>query len=318
MADERGIVGEARERRPRPCGRAIPATRRRLRPPRRNRRGSRRCRAGCARGVRCATGRDAAPTSCVYGRVGVGAAHACRRASRRAPRRARAAVSRTVRVTHSSTFSMRVDRRRARHRARCGRATASTRRGRNSSRECGSSRHRRWRDATATMPLATAAAEPPLEPPVVRVGVPRVARRAVRERLGRGHEPSSGVLVRPMHTKPASRNARARCRCDRRGSPRPSAAPMPSWYGSPSTAESRSLNRIGTPRNGPSGSGPRGLRACLVVERVDDRVELAVQLLDAVDRGVDELERVTPRRVGRARPGRSRRGMRRPWSAPCR
>src|SRR5215211_4079706 len=29
---------------------------------------------------------------------------------------------------------------------------------------------------------------------------------------------------------------------------------MPSWYGSPSTAHMRSLNKVGTPRNGPSGS----------------------------------------------------------------
>ncbi len=29
---------------------------------------------------------------------------------------------------------------------------------------------------------------------------------------------------------------------------------MPSWYGSPSTAHIRSLNNVGTPRNGPPGS----------------------------------------------------------------
>ena len=46
--------------------------------------------------------------------------------------------------------------------------------------------------ATGTMPLATAAAEPPLEPPGRARRVPRVARRAVRLGLGRRHEPELG------------------------------------------------------------------------------------------------------------------------------
>ena len=58
---------------------------------------------------------------------------------------------------------------------------------------------------TATIPLATAAAEPPLEPPVVRVvshGL-RVGPYASGSVVGT--MPSSGVFVRPMQTKPASR-----------------------------------------------------------------------------------------------------------------
>ena len=65
---------------------------------------------------------------------------------------------------------------------------------------------------------------------------------------------------------------------------------MPSWIGSPSTLQNRSLNKVGTPRNGPSGSS-RAAAARRVEQRVDDRVELGVDLLDVVDRGVDELER---------------------------
>ena len=59
--------------------------------------------------------------------------------------------------------------------------------------------------ATATIPLATAAADPPLDPPGVRVGVPRVVRGPVGLGSVVGTSPSSGVFVRPTHTKPASR-----------------------------------------------------------------------------------------------------------------
>src|SRR6185436_10468294 len=59
--------------------------------------------------------------------------------------------------------------------------------------------------ATGTMPLATAAAEPPLDPPVVRStfhglrDAPYVTGSVV------GTSPHSGVFVRPRYTKPASK-----------------------------------------------------------------------------------------------------------------
>ena len=60
--------------------------------------------------------------------------------------------------------------------------------------------------AAGTMPAATAAAEPPLEPPALwsrfhglRVG-PNASGSVV------GSRPSSGVLVRPRMTSPAARN----------------------------------------------------------------------------------------------------------------
>ena len=45
---------------------------------------------------------------------------------------------------------------------------------------------------TGTMPEATAAADPPLEPPVESAGVPRVAGRAVERGLGGGLQPQLG------------------------------------------------------------------------------------------------------------------------------
>ena len=168
--------------------------------------------------------------------------------------------------------------------------------------------------ATGTMPLATAAAEPPLDPPALRVGVPRVARRAVRLGFGRRHQPELGRVrladddeARRLELREQVARASARC-----SSPLCSAR-LPAWYGAPASVPSRSLTTIGTPRNGPSGSVAARRGARPVEQRVDDGVQLAVQLLDAGDRGVDELDRATRRRCGRARPGRWRRGVR----VPC-
>ena len=64
--------------------------------------------------------------------------------------------------------------------------------------------------ATGTIPAATAAAEPPEEPPGVRVRsqgfrVAPVCRGSVVGRI-----PNSGMLVMPTTTKPASRRRRTR------------------------------------------------------------------------------------------------------------
>src|SRR3954464_5545959 len=60
--------------------------------------------------------------------------------------------------------------------------------------------------AAATMPDATAAAEPPPHPPVDRPGSHgfRLAPYDVGSVVG--SVPSSGTFVRPMNTKPAARN----------------------------------------------------------------------------------------------------------------
>ena len=70
--------------------------------------------------------------------------------------------------------------------------------------------------AIGTMPEATAAAEPPLEPPVVRSvsqGL-RVGAVGVAARSSAGC-PSSGVLVLPIVTKPAARKRCAEVGVDR-------------------------------------------------------------------------------------------------------
>src|SRR5690349_10969617 len=108
--------------------------------------------------------------------------------------------------------------------------------------------------ATATMPLATPAAEPPDEPPVeypvchgLRAGG-KLSASVVTV------VPSSGTLVRPRGMKPAARNCPARYEVT--GHATSFSGPSPKAITSPATKQPRSLSRIGTPRNGPSGSVP--------------------------------------------------------------
>src|SRR5262249_59162302 len=106
----------------------------------------------------------------------------------------------------------------------------------------------------ATMPLATAATEPPDEPPVecpvchgLRAGG-KLSGSVVTV------VPSSGTLVRPSGMKPAARRCPARYEVT--GQARSFSGPSPNVVTSPATKQPRSLSRIGTPRNGPSGSVP--------------------------------------------------------------
>ena len=127
-------------------------------------------------GSRCAVGPGSAPTSSAYGRAGGGAVYGSP-APGRAPRRARAALSRTragehVLVGERAPVLAEVGTERG---AGPGRLEpdepARARSGTGSSRPC------RCRARPATMPAATAAAAPPLDPPGERRRVPRVARR---------------------------------------------------------------------------------------------------------------------------------------------
>jgi hypothetical protein len=111
--------------------------------------------------------------------------------------------------------------------------------------------------ATGTIPLATAAAEPPLEPPVVRVTSQGLRVGPCASGSVVGTRPNSGVFVRPRHTNPASRYFCARLSVCVDFQFAAFRKPAPQWYGSSFTAHKRSLNSVGTPRNGPSGSGPR-------------------------------------------------------------
>ncbi len=56
------------------------------------------------------------------------------------------------------------------------------------------------------MPLATAAAEPPLDPPVDRPVSQGLRHGPYASPSVVGTRPSSGVLVRPTQTSPAARN----------------------------------------------------------------------------------------------------------------
>ena len=59
--------------------------------------------------------------------------------------------------------------------------------------------------ATGTMPAATAAAEPPLEPPGERVGSHGLCDGPYASGSVDGMVPSSGTLVLPITTRPAAR-----------------------------------------------------------------------------------------------------------------
>ncbi len=87
--------------------------------------------------------------------------------------------------------------------------------------------------AIGTSPAATAAAEPPLDPPVERevshgLRVAPYARGSVVGRI-----PSSGVLVFPSITKPASRKRRASQVSSGSTQSMSRRNVMPSWNGSP-------------------------------------------------------------------------------------
>ena len=64
--------------------------------------------------------------------------------------------------------------------------------------------------ATGTIPAATAAAEPPEEPPGVRVRSHGLRVGPVWRGSVVGRIPNSGMLVMPTTTKPASRRRRTR------------------------------------------------------------------------------------------------------------
>ena len=135
---------------------------------------------------------------------------------------------------------------------------------------------------------------PPLEPPGVRVEVPRVAASG-RTRRGSvvGRRPSSGVLVRPSDHEARRRGSvRARCEVVRRPVARVLAGTAcPSVRGSPASAHEvleRGTARRGTARRAAS---PRGLRHAPGRTVWIDRVELAGSSFSMRrDRGVDQLD----------------------------
>ena len=143
--------------------------------------------------------------------------------------------------------------------------------------------------AMATMPEATAAPAPPLEPPGVRVVSHGL--RVGPNLTGSVVAPIaiSGRLVLPMAISPA-RFQRLTSSASSSGTKSPMKFDD-SVKRTPAYSARKSLTRNGTPENGPFGNGPSRRLASLVVHRRDDGVEGGIEPLDALDRGLHELRR---------------------------
>ena len=111
--------------------------------------------------------------------------------------------------------------------------------------------------APATIPAATAAALPPLDPPVLRCGSHglRVAPQ-VCDSVSWGHRASSGMFVWPTTIAPAARRRRTTSQSAAAGS---LTTPVPCVVSSPATSM-LSLTAIGTPSSG--AARPWRRRAC--------------------------------------------------------
>ena len=105
--------------------------------------------------------------------------------------------------------------------------------------------------AMATIPLATAAAAPPEEPPGVRVASNGLVAGGRPFGSVDNAKPTSGTAVRPNGTKPAARNRANKALSCRGVSTRLAMAALPAHCFSPRTTEPKSLPRKGTPENGP-------------------------------------------------------------------
>ena len=136
--------------------------------------------------------------------------------------------------------------------------------------------------ATGTIPLATAAAEPPLDPPELRVVSHGLRVGAVRLRFGGRHQAELGRVRLPDDDEPGALELLEEVARRGRGVVRRSAATrLPAWYG---VARERAVEVLDDDRDAaerPVGKvGGRGV-ARPVEQRMDDRVQLAVELLDA-------------------------------------
>ncbi len=115
--------------------------------------------------------------------------------------------------------------------------------------------------ATGTMPDATAAALPPLEPPGERSRSQGLCAAPWASGSVVGSRPNSGVLALPTMTNPAARSLANRYESTVPTWPRSRSSRFPRCKGSPAREPSRSLTTTGTPRNGPSGAASASARA---------------------------------------------------------
>ena len=158
--------------------------------------------------------------------------------------------------------------------------------------------------ATGTMPAATAAAEPPLEPPGERSSRHGLRVTPYRCDSVEGDSPNSGEFVLPKITSPARRNrATTSLSC---------AATLPAKrrdaavVAAPATDATSSLTRNGTPRKGPAGS-PAAMPARAASSR---RVTTAFSVgcsasLRAIAASSSSVASTSPRRTSSARPSAS-------------
>ena len=154
--------------------------------------------------------------------------------------------------------------------------------------------------ASGTMPAATAAAEPPEEPPGVRVGSHGLRVGPVWRGSVVGRIPNSGRLVTPTTTKPGLLEAAHEVGAVAR--PVAGEEARAEVHAASPAAGTLALIAIGTPANGrasPRLDLARGLERPLAVD-LDERVERRVERLDALERRLDELARATAARSARA------------------
>ena len=156
---------------------------------------------------------------------------------------------------------------------------------------CGSNRLRQSAWPTGTIPDATAAADPPLEPPVEWLTSQGLWRGPIGDRFGRGQNAELRCVGEAHHDESGS--AKAPCQLLIFGAMTAESfiTASPACTGSPAMEQIRSLSTSGTPRNGPSGIDAGGVASCVFEARPDDGIERGVELLDPADGVIDELSR---------------------------
>ena len=144
--------------------------------------------------------------------------------------------------------------------------------------------------ASGANPAASAAAEPPLEPPGERSGFHGL-RLAPNTLLSvNAVQPNAGVFVLPTTIAPAARKRATIVASTVAGAASENNG-VPKVVGSPATS-CRSLTRSGSPASGPvrrDSSNASASARRFVGAQPDDRVQLAVRSADAVERFLDEL-----------------------------
>ena len=151
--------------------------------------------------------------------------------------------------------------------------------------------------AIGTSRAATAAADPPLEPPGVRSSAQGLCVGPNRRGSVVGRMPNSGVFVLPRTISPACSNRATSSLCSEGTySPR---KPLPSVIRTPAYSARRSLRRNGTPANGP---WPTGRAAA---SRARSNIGVTTALRDGLSRSIRAMAASTSS-IGRTSQRRTR------------